>query len=107
MRDQCLARYLSAVAMCALLLCSLSVAETSLFLPPSSFRSGGKLASTIAVADVNGDGKPDLIVVNYTGQLNGDGSVSILLGNGDGTFRAPRVYDSGGGGPTAPRSTGE
>jgi hypothetical protein len=35
----------------------------------------------VAVADVNGDGKPDLIVTNA---LNN--SVSVLLGNGDGTF---------------------
>jgi len=38
-----------------------------------------------ATGDFNGDGKLDLAVVN-----NGDGTVSILLGNGDGTFR-PQV----------------
>ena len=36
----------------------------------------------MAVADVNGDGKPDLVVANYGGN-----AVSVLLGNGDGTFR--------------------
>jgi hypothetical protein len=35
----------------------------------------------IASADVNADGKLDLVVVNFSGA-----SVSILLGNGDGTF---------------------
>ena len=36
--------------------------------------------------DWDGDGKPDVAVVN---QGSGSGSVSILLGNGDGTFTGP------------------
>lgn len=36
----------------------------------------------LAVADLNGDGKLDLAVPNQSA-----GTVSILLGNGDGTFR--------------------
>jgi hypothetical protein len=35
-------------------------------------------------ADLNGDGKADLIETH-----NSDNSVNVLLGNGDGTFRAP------------------
>ena len=35
----------------------------------------------MTIADFNGDGIPDLAVTNYTSQ-----TVSILLGNGDGTF---------------------
>ena len=45
---------------------------------------------TAAVADLNGDGKLDLAVRN--GPAN---SVSILLGNGDGTFQNPLSFATG------------
>ncbi len=41
----------------------------------------GKAPQAIAVADLNGDGKLDLVIGNYQ-----DSTVTILLGNGDGTF---------------------
>jgi hypothetical protein len=37
---------------------------------------------------VNGDGKPDIITTNYAYKAS-PGGLSVLLGNGDGTFRAP------------------
>jgi Bacterial Ig-like domain (group 3)/FG-GAP-like repeat len=70
-----------------------------LFAPLGEFGSGGASVS-IAVGDVNGDGRPDLIVANAT-EANGDGSVGVLLGNGDGTFQPAVVYDSGGYSATA------
>ena len=49
----------------------------------------------VAVGDFNGDGKPDLVVANNGGNPN---TLSILLGNGDGTFQA-RSDIAGGGSP--------
>src|SRR6266404_4358263 len=40
-------------------------ADTPLFLPAVTYASGGELATGISVADVNGDGKPDLLVDNF------------------------------------------
>jgi hypothetical protein len=50
----------------------------------------------MAVADLNGDKKPDLIVI--AGSFNGttlSGSMFVFLGNGDGTFAAPVSYYAG------------
>jgi hypothetical protein len=44
-----------------------------------------------ALGDFNGDGNQDLVATNGTAT-----SVSVLLGNGDGTFRPPLIFDAGG-----------
>lgn len=51
---------------------------------PTSTSFNFDVPVAVAVGDLNGDGKLDLVVVNEDGD-----SVSILLGNGDLTFRAP------------------
>src|SRR5882724_12758874 len=68
-----------------------------------TYDSAGFFAYSVAVADVNGDHKPDIIVANFCGltddcelSLGRSGTVSVLLGNGDGTFQTAVVYDPGG-----------
>ncbi len=49
----------------------------------------------VTTGDFNGDGKPDLIVSNQPGNGLSASGVSILLGNGDGTFQAQMVFPAG------------
>lgn len=69
------------------------------------YLSGGEWAYDVTVADVNGDGKPDVIVTNFCAAVSSNcgqagtfstGSVGVLLGNGDGTFQEPSVFSSAG-----------
>ncbi len=70
------------------------------FQPAVSYNLGVAVGGlgTIAIADVNGDGKLDLLVTGScsTG-LCPTVAVGVLLGNGDGTFRPVVYYDAGGG----------
>jgi hypothetical protein len=59
--------------------------------PGSPFPTGSE-ANAVAVGDFNGDGKLDLAVACGVGT----GSVSLLMGNDNGTFRAPVSYSTGG-----------
>src|SRR5215831_3562399 len=54
----------------------------------------GKNPISIAVADFNGDNRPDLAVINFDGGVGNEG---ILLGNGNGTFQSPVDYATGNG----------
>jgi hypothetical protein len=65
------------------------------FRPAINYAVGSQPLSVV-VADFNGDGKPDLAVANGgTNSTTDPGSVSILLGNGNGTFQAAVNYSAG------------
>ncbi|HZR28738.1 MAG TPA: VCBS repeat-containing protein [Terriglobales bacterium] len=51
---------------------------------PGSPITTGTGATFVATGDLNGDGKPDMVVVN-----SGANNISILLGTGGGSFTAP------------------
>jgi hypothetical protein len=58
---------------------------------PAGFQPSG-----VAVADLNGDGKLDLVVTDSNRFIRSlPGSVHVLLGNGDGTFAAPTTMAAG------------
>ena len=64
-----------------------ALAGTIGFKPVQSYTVGTNPAA-VAVGDFNGDGKVDLAVVNSGDSSSSDnGGVSVLLGNGDGTFQ--------------------
>jgi hypothetical protein len=50
----------------------------------------GSQPQSVATGDFNGDGKLDLVEADY-----GSNTVSVLLGNGDGTFRPRATYATG------------
>src|SRR5262249_42286473 len=50
---------------------------------------------SVAVGDFNGDGVPDLAVANAGWFPSQPSSVSVLLGNGDGTFQALPNFNFG------------
>ncbi|HET6252184.1 MAG TPA: FG-GAP-like repeat-containing protein [Tepidisphaeraceae bacterium] len=58
------------------------------FQPQQTFASG--VYPTSATVAELGNGEPDLVVCNLTA-----GTVSVLLGHGDGTFAAPQAYPVG------------
>jgi hypothetical protein len=66
----------------------ISPAGSVSFAAPVAFPDGGK-SFAVASADVNGDGIPDIVTANY------NGTVSVLLGNGNGTFKPAQNFSDG------------
>ena len=46
----------------------------------------------IAIADFNGDGNADIAVAIHGPEINSQGKVAILIGQGDGSFATPVLY---------------
>jgi hypothetical protein len=64
------------------------------FRPAQAFASGTG-PNAVAVADFNGDGVQDLAVADYGIYPQRGTTLSILVGNGDGSFRSPQALQSG------------
>ncbi|MGB8007890.1 MAG: Ig-like domain repeat protein [Terriglobales bacterium] len=61
-----------------------------LFSQPLVYNDAGNGVHSVAIADLNGDGKPDVIVANSSG-------IAVLLANGDGSLQTPAEYSGGAG----------
>jgi FG-GAP-like repeat/FG-GAP repeat len=72
---------------------SVLLGNNSGFFPTFATYGAGSYPSSVALADLTGDGKLDLVVSNFT--PGGIGSVSVLLGNGDGTFQSQMQFATG------------
>ena len=67
-----------------------AVSLTGTFQPKVDYFTYGSCPHSVAVGDFNGDGTLDLAVVNF-----GNNMVSILRGNGNGTFQSKVDYATG------------
>ena len=61
---------------------------------PAVLLKVGTQPTEVAIADLNGDGKPDLATSNWKSD-----DVSVLIGTGTGSFRAARSVGTGGAWP--------
>jgi hypothetical protein len=57
---------------------------------PTSTIPTGKAPDAVAIGDLNGDQKSDIVAAD-----GGTNQVSVLLGKGDGTFEAQKEYETG------------
>src|SRR5580700_5742655 len=93
-----------AVVSCNLSSCSSGPASVAVLLgngdgsfqAPAVYATGSFQLTSVAVGDFNGDGVPDLAVASQCASsvTCGTGAVSVLLGNGDGTFQSPIPYST-------------
>src|SRR5215510_16304048 len=68
--------------------CAMTLSEVSAQVATFTTRQYPLLGNTHIAADLNGDGRPDLAGA-------GANAVSIMLGNGDGTFQAKTDFPIG------------
>src|SRR5712692_3099804 len=77
------------LAVCSVLVAAAAQAQDVSFIARRDLDVGFQPYS-VAVGDFNGDGVQDLAVAN-----NVSDNVSVLLGNGDGSFQAARNFGAG------------
>ena len=65
---------------------------------PAVFYPTGDSPRSVVIDDINGDGRPDLVMAN--GGFSNSSGVSILLGAGDGTFAPPSYFAPAGRSPS-------
>ncbi len=77
---------------------SVFIGKTNGTFNPAVDYAAGTSPRSLAIGDFDGDGRADLAVANYgtfVGSQFTNSSISILLGNGNGTFQAPVTYLAG------------
>ena len=62
------------------------------FAAPVTYTTTPIFTGTVVLADFNGDGRQDILAVGAIPGGIRSGGVSLLLGNGDGTFQAPIFF---------------
>jgi hypothetical protein len=65
------------------------------FEPRRAYLTQGQGVFDIALADLNGDAKPELVIVNP--EIGNNGGLSVLVNAGDGSFETRRDYEMSGG----------
>ena len=64
--------------------------EAQLFQTPVNYDTRGSYPTSVAIADLSADGRPDVVAVNEN-----SGTLSVLRGNGDGTLQGALTYPAG------------
>jgi hypothetical protein len=82
-----------ALGLAALAYCGVATAANGLY--PNQFFATLNAPGAIVSADMNGDGKLDLIELGF------DQTIAVLIGKGDGTFASPKDYYVSGNVPEA------
>ncbi len=64
--------------------------------PVVTYDAGGLYGIDVKIADVNGDGVPDILVLNKCGIVDATcthPTLGVLLGNSDGTLQPAMTFD--------------